>query len=611
MPAAPLHPKELLRKSTLDALEVLDTLPEAFTDAVSCAAAAIANVPISAISLVDTERQWFKGSCGLDVKETSRDVSFCAYAILTAEPFLVPDARSDPRFSDNPMVTGAPFIRAYAGFPIVVHGQPIGALCVIDDRPRHLSKSQIDQLSRLAAGTGTWLQERQSLEVSLSRTKAELRYVTFNDTVTGLPNRLLFQGRLKLAALRCDHQDTSLAVLCIDMDGFKASAGQDQVSSDAAVFEIGRRLLGLVSPADTVARVGADQFLILTDSPGEGDAIARLATRIGSELAKPIGTTCLTASVGVSLYPSDGTYDRLVSNADTAMIAAKRAGGNRHCFFENRMDRAMRDRLELLESLRGAVERRELELYYQPKIHARSGQVTGAEALLRWHHPQRGMVSPAVFIPLAESSGLINALGQWVIVEACRQMGQWRDAGIQMRVAINLSVHQLRLPNLAQAIESELTRNHLESSLLTCEITESVAMDDAVDALNVFEQLKSIGVRLSIDDFGTGYSSLSYLRRMPVHQLKIDRSFVTDLAESGDARAIAAAIIDLAHALRLEVVAEGVETIEQRDILLSLRCDKFQGFLFAKPMTSDAFTGWALDHGGRGCRFRPSIFAAG
>ena len=614
MPAAPIPRDEASRKRTLDALNVLDTLPEAFSDAVSTAAAAIANVPISAISLVDTERQWFKGSCGLDVRQTPRDVSFCAYAILDSEPFLVPDALADPRFRDNPLVTGAPHIRSYAGFPIVVAGQAIGSLCVIDDRPRRLAADQIDRLAKLAAGTAAWLAERQTLTGSLNRSEAELRYVTLNDTVTGLPNRVMLQDRLKQAAMRCDRTKARLAVLLVDIDGFKrVNARWSDTFGDAVLREIGQRLTALAASSDIVARIGDDQFVVMTESPDSVESVARLASRIGGDLAAPIGEreqACATASIGICLYPTDGPLERLVANAETAMATAKRGGGNSYCFYEARLDVEARARVELLEQLRFAVQRGELELYYQPKIHARSGQVTGAEALLRWHRPGQGMVSPSVFVPLAERAGLINEIGSWVVAEACRQMQVWHDLGIRMRVAVNLSVHQLRQASLADDIAAELQKSAIEPGLLTCEITESVAMDDATAALDVFRRLTSVGVQLSIDDFGTGYSSLSYLRKLSVHQLKIDRSFVTDLGVDDDARAVAAAIVDLAHALRLEVVAEGVETAEQRDILLELGCDQFQGFLFGKPMTADAFTDWALDRADRRQEFRPSLFAA-
>jgi diguanylate cyclase len=248
---------------------------------------------------------------------------------------------------------------------------------------------------------------------------------------------------------------------------------------------------------------------------------------------------------------------------------------------------------ECQNDLRHAVELGQLQLYYQPKVDARDGRISGVEALLRWNHPERGMILPGVFIPLAERFGLIKGLNDWVIDEACRQIRAWADAGVRLRVAINLSVHQLRQDDLITRIQQALDRYHVEASQLLCEITESVAMEDIKATHRAFDGMGRRGVYLSIDDFGTGYSSLSYLRKLPARQLKIDRSFVKDLEIDSDARAVVDAVVRLAHALGLDVVAEGVESAEQRDILLKLGCDELQGFFFAKPMPADAMLAWA------------------
>ena len=309
------------------------------------------------------------------------------------------------------------------------------------------------------------------------------------------------------------------------------------------------------------------------------------------------------------MYPEHGAASTLVTHAESAVRAAKATGGATYCFFEPRMLAGARDQRELLHDLRLALSLGQLELYYQPKIDAPSGEITGVEALLRWHHPQRGMVSPVVFIPMAERFGLINALGNWVIHEACRQARAWRDEGLRMRVAINLSAHQLRQPDLADRIGDALVLHQINPKLLTCEITESVAMDDDDATLKVFDKLKQLGVHISIDDFGTGYSSLAYLRKLPAEELKIDRSFVLDLETSSDARAVVDAVVKLAQALGLKVVAEGVETEAQNQILRALGCDQLQGFLFAKPMSAKALSLWAMrDEGPRELGFRNSLF---
>jgi EAL domain-containing protein (putative c-di-GMP-specific phosphodiesterase class I) len=277
--------------------------------------------------------------------------------------------------------------------------------------------------------------------------------------------------------------------------------------------------------------------------------------------------------------------------------------------FDARMEVDTRDQAELLRDLRMALARSQLELYYQPKIHAPSAQVTGVEALLRWHHPQRGTISPNIFIPMAERSGLINALGAWVIDEACRQARAWRDEGLRMRVAINLSAHQLRQRDLPQRIADALRKHQINPDLLTCEITESVAMEDTDATLRFFTELAEVGVHISIDDFGSGYSSLAYLRKLPAGELKIDRSFVLDLESSEEARKIASAVVQLAQALKLKVVAEGVETDEQYQILRQFGCDELQGFLFAKPMSAKALGLWAMaDEGPRAIQFSESLF---
>jgi EAL domain-containing protein (putative c-di-GMP-specific phosphodiesterase class I) len=292
------------------------------------------------------------------------------------------------------------------------------------------------------------------------------------------------------------------------------------------------------------------------------------------------------------------------------MQAAKHAGGSTYMFFEARMHDDARERTELLRDLRRAVEDKQLELFYQPKIDAKSGQITAAEALLRWHHPTRGMVSPAVFIPIAERYGLISTLGNWVIEDACRQARVWRERGLKMRVAINLSAFQMRQDDLVERIQAALQRHGIDPSRLTCEITESVAMEDTQVTQRTFERLGAAGIHLSIDDFGTGYSSLSYLRKLPASELKIDRSFVMDLGTSDDARAIVDAVLKLAHAIGLKVVAEGVETEEQRQILLGLGCDEFQGYMFARPMSARALLLWAIDdRPSEQHAFRPSLFS--
>jgi len=292
------------------------------------------------------------------------------------------------------------------------------------------------------------------------------------------------------------------------------------------------------------------------------------------------------------IYPEQCGRSKLLPCADAAMYAAKCSGGDGYALFEPKMEGSAVDQLDLHRDLRNAVELGQLQLYYQPKVGVSDGRVKGMEALLRWNHPQRGIIGPELFIPLAERFGLINGLGNWVINEVCRQMLAWSQEGMRMSVAINLSVHQLRQDDLVDSISQALKRYRLEPSQLICELTESVAMKDIEATQRFFKGLAAIGVRLSIDDFGTGYSSLSYLRELPARQLKIDRSFIKDLETNNDARSIVKAVINLAHVLDLSVVAEGVETEGQRKILEDLECDELQGFFFSKPMLEDKMMVW-------------------
>ena len=451
------------------------------------------------------------------------------------------------------------------------------------------------------------------MQASLRQAQGELHKHSMRDPLTRLPNRLMFEGTLAQAVQRADAASGRLALLFIGIDGFKhvnqsfGHRGGDQVLRTQTL-----RLRSLAMP-HMVARVGGDEFVMLVvGDPSEDDA-SRLAARLHESLARPMSLngqeTSVACSIGIAMYPEHGALSTLIAHADAAMREAKSTGGSTYCFFEPRMVTGARDQATLLRDLRRAMARGQFELYYQPKIDAPSGEITGAEALIRWHHPKRGMISPTVFIPMAERFGLIGALGLWVIDEACRQAGLWRDEGLRMRVAINLSPYQLRDPELAGHISAALKKHKVNPKLLTCEITESVAMQDSAATMNFFAALAAVGVHISIDDFGTGYSSLSYLRKLPAEELKIDRSFVLDLESSSDARAVVDAVVKLGQALHLKVVAEGVETEAQNQILRSLGCNELQGFLFAKPMSAKSLGLWAInDVGPRSLEFRSSLF---
>ncbi|MDP9014911.1 MAG: EAL domain-containing protein [Pseudomonadota bacterium] len=453
------------------------------------------------------------------------------------------------------------------------------------------------------------LDAQRRLAKSLRVANEELRKHAYLDPLTGLANRALFDDRLKHAVARYERGGTrtrgsdpeKLAVLLLDLDGFKpVNDSFGHSAGDLMLREVAARVSAVVRESDTLARLGGDEFVLLTEGVGSAADCVQLAQRILEALAQPFDLpgqqVTISGSVGIVIYPDHGEKDKLVTHADAAMYIAKRSGGNTYALFEPHMDASPQEQLTIRNDLRHAIEFGQLQLFYQPKVFGEGLQISGLEALLRWNHPRTGMVSPLDFIPIAERFGLINSLGNWVINEACRQIRAWADEGVRMQVAINLSVYQLREDGLTDRIGQALRRHRVDGSQLLCEITESVAMEDIKAMQRTFEGLASIGVFLSIDDFGTGYSSLSYLRQLPAGQLKIDRSFVNDLDSSNDARAVVDAVIRLAHALGLKVVAEGVETAAQRDILRELGCDELQGFFFAKPMPANALLAWKAAH---------------
>jgi len=464
----------------------------------------------------------------------------------------------------------------------------------------------------------------ESLQESNARLKAandELQHRAFSDPLTGLPNRLLFEDRLRQALLRLDRANQGgvverLAVLFIDLDGFKPiNDSFGHAAGDVILRCAADRLRREARDGDTVARVGGDEFLLLLENVKDEAACIAVAERALKALSQPFELSekqvQIACSIGIAVHPGHGERSKLVANADAAMYAAKRAGGSCHVLFEPHMGSDASAQLELQNDLRHALARGELSLHYQPKIDGQDGQICGVEALLRWTHPQHGMVSPAVFIALAERFGLIGQLGSWVIDEACRQIAEWKRCGANLRVAINISAHQLRDNSLVARIEQALARHGVPASQLLCEITETVAMEDMKATQRTFDGLARIGVFLSIDDFGSGYSSLNYLRQLPARQLKIDRSFVNDLEFSEDARSVVNAVVKLAHALNLRVVAEGVETAAQRDILLAMHCDELQGYFFARPMTAQALLAWSSGDQARGTLDTPAPRAGG
>jgi diguanylate cyclase (GGDEF)-like protein len=434
-----------------------------------------------------------------------------------------------------------------------------------------------------------------SLAQSLTEANRELTQLALHDTLTGLPNRTLLADRIDQAMSRVQEEGGCFALMFIDLDGFKpVNDAFGHHMGDLLLREVALRLREDLRSQDTLARIGGDEFVLLVQLTEQIDAL-NLASRQVGLIARPFRVAehdlQISASIGIALFPGNGqNASELLMNADAAMYHAKNAGKNGYSFFDASMNSNARKQLQLLQDLRNAVEHQQFSLHYQPKFDAANGRPVGAEALLRWEHPTQGMLLPDKFIELAEKTGLIIPIGEWVLNEACRQMREWYVMGYTgWRIAVNLSAIQFCHAGLVQSVARALATHHLPANSLTLEITETTAMSDADASMTVLQELSEMGVDLSIDDFGTGYSSLMYLKRLPANELKIDRGFVRDLEHDSDDAAIVSAIVALGQALGLRIVAEGVETGSQQDFLTQLGCDSLQGYLLGHPLPAERF----------------------
>lgn len=438
------------------------------------------------------------------------------------------------------------------------------------------------------------LQARTALLASsLAQANQELAQLALHDTLTRLPNRVLLEDRLEQAISKANRENTSFALLFMDLDGFKTvndAYGHD--IGDKLLVAVTHRLNQPLSGQFTLARIGGDEFVLLAEVSAPDEA-ASLASALVHSIDAPFTIDpyelVVTLSVGIALYPLDGKNEReLMFNADAAMYHTKHTGRNGYHFFQPSMNMLAQTQLQLMNDLWLALERQELRLVYQPKFQAPAGPIVGFEALLRWYHPKQGVLNPDQFLPLAEKTGLIVTIGSWVIDEACRQLREWHLQGYDLwSVAVNLSALQFEQPGLVDTITRSLARHSIRPDLLILEITETTAMNKPEQSVAILTRLTEMGVKASIDDFGTGYSSLLYLKRLPACELKIDRAFVHELSEAGDGATIVAAIVALAKALNLQIVAEGVENETQQQFLTQLGCHTLQGFLLGKPRTAE------------------------
>lgn len=440
--------------------------------------------------------------------------------------------------------------------------------------------------------------DRKRHEAEMHEKDEYIRHLAFHDSLTDLPNRFLLNDRLQQEVVHAQSNGTRIAVLYLDLDRFKnVNDILGHKIGDDLLRDVGGRLRTCVRDIDTVARLGGDEFVVVLSQVRHLDEVTLAAERIVSTLITSFHHADqelnLTTSIGISVFPDDAdSAESLVKNADTAMYRAKKQGRNNFQYFTTEMNERTLELLQLENSLRKALERQELRVYYQPKVDVKSGKITGMEALARWQHPELGLVPPVRFIPLAEEIGLIIPIGEWVLRMACQQNRIWHDSGFtDLRVAVNVSPRQFLLPNLAERVAEILKETSLDATFLELEVTESLLMHHADETTRTLEKLKEMGVRLSIDDFGTGYSNLSYLRQYAFDSLKIDQSFVRDVvSDNKQDSALAASILNLAQNLHKKAIAEGVETEAQFNFLLDHKCDEVQGYFLSKPLPPELFT---------------------
>ena len=710
----PLPADEAGRLAELRRYDILDTPQEEDFDHLVLLASKLLRVPVALISLVEDDRQWFKAKVGIDVCETSRDVSFCAHAIVEKNPVMVvPDARLDPRFATNSLVVSPPHIRFYAGASLISpSGQQLGTLCCIDVEPRPdgisyeeehllaaLAQAVIDRMElrrttvahrvgqerferitatspdavvcadaegritswntaaetmfgyrandaigrplamlvpeakrrvheagfaraavgELVAGIERTL-ELDALradgrtfpaEISLSvwqedgtkafgaivrdvterkRTEAHLHHLAHHDSLTGLANREYLRRSLRRTAEEAARRDRPAALMLVGLDHFKdVNDTLGHAAGDAILIEVAGRLRRGVRERDLVARIGSDEFAVLLDGLESVDSAATIA----AELIVVLGEPCALeqrvhtgASIGIVMCPRDGdTVDALMVNADLALYRAKKEGRGRYQFFDPNLRVEVEARRGLEGELRRAVAEEEFVLHYQPQVNVVDGRIVGVEALLRWNHPERGLLPPGAFLSVLEETSLAARAGTWVLRTACRQARAWLDSGLPpLRMGVNLSAAQFCTGDLAAHVERILVETSLPPERLELEITENIVLKHEMTIIEPLRRLRRLGVSVAFDDFGTGYASLSHLRHFPIDRIKIDRSFIGDIGKTGDGGAITRSVIGLGKSLGLQVIAEGIEELDQEGFLRLHKCDEAQGYMYGRPM---------------------------
>lgn len=510
---------------------------------------------------------------------------------------------SAPTGIEDPRKAVEVLVQATGGAPVLVLAEESAP--ALEAELRATGAGEVLSLARGADVMGEllvrglrWVVERAHLLASLERVSEQRLHAAYHDPLTDLPNRSFFHQHLRTLLAQARRSTRSIAILFLDLDRFKPINDTfGHTTGDLLLQSVARRIENSIRKGDVAARKGGDEFTIILDGIHRPQNAAKVARKILDEIAKPFvidgHRVAVTASIGIAIYPADGDeVDSLVKHADIAMYRAKDRGGNSYQFFQAGMNESALERLELEQSLRLALEREEFVLHYQPQFEVATGRVCGTEALVRWQHPDLGMIGPDQFIPVAEETGLIDLLGDWVLNTACAQNRTWQERGLPaIPVAVNWSARQFNEKSLLEKVGRALRRSGLDAAYLDLELTESTVMQDVDAASDVLHHLRELGVSVSIDDFGTGHSSLGYLKRFPISRLKIDKTFISTLLEDPRDAAITEAIIAMAHRLDMKAVAEGVETAGQLEFLRQPGCDEVQGYFLSRPLPPEQVEG--------------------